>query len=127
MPFGLTNAPASFMDLLNRKLHPYTNQFVIVFIDDILASFEDREKHAEHLKIVLQNLREKLYAKFNKCELWLEQVVFLGHVLSAGGVSIDPQKTKAIVKWKRPKTVTEVRSFLGLAGYYKRFDEEFRR
>ena len=122
MPFGLTNAPAVFMDLMNRIFHPYLDQFVIVFIDDILVYSGDRGKHVEHLRTVLQTLREKkLYAKFSKCEFWLDQVVFLGHVVSAAGVSVDSQKTKAIVRWERPKTVTEVRSFLGLAGYYRIF------
>ncbi|KAL0553582.1 hypothetical protein IC582_007482 [Cucumis melo] len=98
MPFGLTNAPAVFMDLMNRIFHRYLDQFVIVFIDDILVYSVDRESHEEHLRIVLQTLREKqLYAKFSKCEFWLEQVVFLGHVVSAKGVSVDPQKVEAIV------------------------------
>ncbi|KAA0060440.1 retrotransposon protein [Cucumis melo var. makuwa] len=128
MPFGLTNAPAVFMDLMNRIFHRYLDQFVIVFIDDILVYSVDRESHEEHLRIVLQTLREKqLYAKFSKCEFWLEQVVFLGHVVSAKGVSVDPQKVEAIVNWGRPISATEVRSFLGLAGYYRRFIEDFSR
>ncbi|KAL0544358.1 hypothetical protein IC582_019472 [Cucumis melo] len=128
MPFGLTNAPAVFMDLMNRIFHRYLDQFVIVFIDDILVYSVDRESHEEHLRIVLQTLREKqLYAKFSKCEFWLEQVVFFGHVVSAKGVSVDPQKVEAIVNWERPISATEVRSFLGLAGYYRRFIEDFSR
>ncbi|KAL0554138.1 hypothetical protein IC582_008052 [Cucumis melo] len=128
MPFGLTNAPAVFMDLMNRIFHRYLDQFVIVFIDDILVYSVDRESHEEHLRIVLQTLREKqLYAKFSKCEFWLEQVVFLGHVVSAKGVSVDPQKVEAVVNWERPTSATEVRSFLGLAGYYRRFIEDFSR
>ncbi|KAL0536830.1 hypothetical protein IC582_025792 [Cucumis melo] len=111
MPFGLTNAPAVFMDLMNRIFHRYLDQFVIVFIDDILVYSVDRESHEEHLRIVLQTLREKqLYAKFSKCEFWLEQVVFLGHVVSAKGVSVDPHKVEAVVNWERPISVTEVRS-----------------
>ncbi|KAL0560242.1 hypothetical protein IC582_000642 [Cucumis melo] len=91
MPFGLTNAPAIFMDLMNRIFHQYLDQFMIVFIDDILVYSVNREGHEEHLRIVLQNLRDKqLYAKFSKCEFWLEQVVFLGHVVSAKGVSVVP-------------------------------------
>ncbi|TYJ96975.1 DNA/RNA polymerases superfamily protein [Cucumis melo var. makuwa] len=126
MPFGLTNAPAVFMDLMNRIFHQYLDQFVIVFIDDILVYSVDRESHEEHLRIVLQTLRDKqLYAKFSKCEFWLEQVVFLGHVVSAKGVSVDPQKVEAVVNWERPTSATEVRSFLGLAGYYRRFIEDF--
>ncbi|KAL0553650.1 hypothetical protein IC582_007550 [Cucumis melo] len=128
MPFGLTNAPAVFMDLMNRIFHRYLDQFLIVFIDDILVYSVDRESHEEHLRIVLQTLREKqLYAKFSKCEFWLEQVVFLGHVVSAKGVSVDPQKVEAVVNWERPISATEVRSFLGLAGYYRRFIEDFSR
>ncbi|KAL0540162.1 hypothetical protein IC582_024392 [Cucumis melo] len=128
MPFGLTNAPAVFMDLMNRIFHRYLDQFVIVFIDDILVYSVDRESHEEHLRIVLQTLREKqLYAKFSKCEFWLKQVVFLGHVVSAKGVSVDPQKVEAIVNWERPINATEVRSFLGLAGYYRCFIEDFSR
>ncbi|TYK22952.1 reverse transcriptase [Cucumis melo var. makuwa] len=126
MPFGLTNAPAIFMDLMNRIFHQYLDQFVIVFIDDILVYSVDRESHEEHLRIVLQTLRDKqLYAKFSKCEFWLEQVVFLGHVVSAKGVSVDPQKVEVIVNWERPTSVTEVRSFLGLAGYYRRFIKDY--
>ncbi|KAL0537046.1 hypothetical protein IC582_026014 [Cucumis melo] len=128
MPFGLTNAPAVFMDLMNRIFHQYLDQFVIVFIDDILVYSVDREFHKEHLRIVLQTLRDKqLYAKFSKCEFWLEQVVFLGHVVSAKGVSVDPQKVEAVVNWERPASATEVRSFLGLARYYSRFIEDFSR
>ncbi|KAL0554251.1 hypothetical protein IC582_008168 [Cucumis melo] len=128
MPFGLTNAPAVFMDLMNRIFHRYLDQFVIVFIDDILVYSVDRESHEEHLRIVLQTLREKqLYAKFNKCEFWLEQVVFFGHVVSAKGVSVDPYKVEAIVNWERPISATEVRSFLGLAGYYRHFIKDFSR
>ena len=87
MPFGLTNAPAAFMDLMNRVFKPYLDTFVIVFIDDILVYSRSEEEHTEHLRIVLQTLRDKqLYAKFSKCEFWLEEVVFLGHVISAEGV-----------------------------------------
>ncbi|KAA0067829.1 retrotransposon protein, putative, Ty3-gypsy subclass [Cucumis melo var. makuwa] len=112
MPFGLTNAPTAFMDLMNRIFHQYLDQFVIVFIDDILVYSVDRESHEEHLRIVLQTLRDKqLYAKFSKCEFWLEQVVFLGHVVSAKGVSVDPQKVEAVVNWERPNSVTENAKF----------------
>lgn len=128
MPFGLTNAPAMFMDLMNRIFHQYLDQFVIVFIDDILVYSIDRKAHEKHLRTVLQTLRGKqLYAKFSKCEFWLDQVVFLGHVVSANGVSVDPQKVEAVVNWERPTSATEVRSFLGLAGYYRRFVEDFSR
>ena len=126
MPFGLTNAPAAFMDLMNRVFGPYLDKFVIVFIDDILVYSSSKEEHAEHLRILLQTLREhQLYAKFIKCQFWLDRVTFLGHVVSAEGISVDPQKIEAIVDWKPPTNVTEVRSFLGLAGYYRKFVEGF--
>ncbi|KAI3448707.1 hypothetical protein Pfo_005372 [Paulownia fortunei] len=128
MPFGLTNAPAAFMDLMNRVFKQYLDKFVIVFIDDILIYSRDKEEHKEHLKIVLQVLKEKqLYAKFKKCEFWLEQVVFLGHVVSKDGISVDPSKVEAVIKWPTPTNVSEVRSFLGLAGYYRRFVQGFQR
>ncbi|KAL4017181.1 hypothetical protein IC575_024857 [Cucumis melo] len=128
MPCGLTNALAVFMDLMNRIFHQYLVQFVIMFIDDILVYSVDREAHEEHLRIVLKTLRDKqLYAKFSKCEFWLEQIVFFGHVVSTKGVSVDPQKVEAVVNWDRPTSATEVRSFLGLAGYYRRFIQYFSR
>ncbi|GJV27933.1 putative reverse transcriptase domain-containing protein [Tanacetum coccineum] len=126
MPFGLTNALAVFMDLMNRVFHEYLDKFVIVFIDDILVYSKTREEHEDHLRIVLEILRQKkLYAKFSKCDFWLGQVAFLGHIVSADGISMDPAKVEAITKWPRPTTVTEVRSFLGLTGYYRRFVEGF--
>ena len=126
MPFGLTNAPAAFMDLMNRVFQPYLDRFVIIFIDDILVYSGSSEEHSEHLRIVLQTLRERqLYAKLSKCQFWLDRVAFLGHVISAEGVSVDPQKIEAVVNWKPPKNVSEVRSFLGLAGYYRKFVEGF--
>nr|GEX58544.1 hypothetical protein [Tanacetum cinerariifolium] len=128
MPFGLTNAPAVFMDLMNHIFHEYLDKFVIVFIDDILVYSKMKEEHEEHLRIVLGTLRQgKLYTKFSKYEFWLGQLAFLGHILSADGITMDPAKAEAITKWLRPKTVTKVRSFLGLAGYYRRFVEGFSR
>ncbi|GAU31786.1 hypothetical protein TSUD_22320 [Trifolium subterraneum] len=122
MPFGLTNAPAVFMDYMNRIFQPYLDKFVVIFIDDILIYSRNSQEHAVHLRIVLEILREKqLYAKFSKCEFWLTEVKFLGHVISQGGVSVDQSKVEAVLNWERPRTVTEVRSFLGLAGYYRRF------
>ncbi|GAU37258.1 hypothetical protein TSUD_319120 [Trifolium subterraneum] len=122
MPFGLTNAPAVFMDYMNRIFQPYLDKFVVIFIDDILIYSKDPQEHSEHLRIVLDVLREKqLYAKFSKCEFWLSEVKFLGHVISQGGVSVDPSKVEAVLNWERPRTISEVRSFLGLAGYYQRF------
>lgn len=126
MPFGVTNAPAAFMDLMNRVFSKYLGNFVIVFIDDILIYSKDEGHHAEHLRMLLQTLREKkLYAKFKKCEFWLKSVVFLGHVVSGDGISVDPAKVEAVLNWPRPTTPTEVRSFLGLAGYYRRFIQDF--
>ncbi|XP_073291065.1 uncharacterized protein [Primulina huaijiensis] len=126
MPFGLTNAPAAFMDLMNRVFKPYLDRFVVVFLDDILVYSESKEDHKEHLRLTLQTLREEeLYAKFKKCEFWLESVTFLGHVISVAGVSVDPKKVEAISDWPRPRNVTEIRSFLGLAGYYRKFVEGF--
>ena len=126
MPFGLTNAPAAFMDLMNRVFSPYLDKFVIVFIDDILVYSGSPKEHAEHLQTVMQNLRERqLHAKFSKCQFWLDKVAFLGHVISAKGISVDPQKIEAIVNWKLPMNVSEVRSFLRLAGYYRKFVERF--
>ena len=126
MPFGLTNAPAAFMSLMNKIFQPYLDQFVVVFIDDILIYSRSCEEHERHLRIALQTLREKqLYAKFSKCEFWMEEIAFLGHVVSKHGVQPDSSKVKAILEWEAPKSVTEVRSFLGLAGYYRRFVKDF--
>ena len=126
MPFGLTNALVVFMDLMNRIFQPYLDQFVIVFIDDILIYSGSKEDHEEHLRVVLQILREnQLYAKFSKCQFWLDSVAFLGHVISAEGVYVDPQKIEAIVNGKPPTNVTAIRSFLGLAEYYRKFVEGF--
>ena len=126
MPFGLTNALAAFMDLMNRVFQPYLDQFCVVFIDDILVYSRDEQEHEQHLKIVLQTLREKkLYAKLSKCDFWLKEVSFLGHFMSAEGIRVDPAKMEVVVNWKLPRSVTEVRSFLGLAGYYRRFVKGF--
>ncbi|KAJ9545033.1 hypothetical protein OSB04_024740 [Centaurea solstitialis] len=120
MPFGLTNAPAVFMDLMNRVCRPYLDKFVIVFIDDILIYSQSKEDHEQHLKLILELLKaEKLYAKFSKCEFWIREVHFLGHVVNKEGIHVDPAKIEAIKKWEAPKTPTEIRQFLGLAGYYR--------
>nr|GFA92841.1 putative reverse transcriptase [Tanacetum cinerariifolium] len=117
-PWG---APVLFV---NKK----DDKFVIVFIDDILVFSKSKKEHEDHLRTVLQTLRqEKLYAKFSKCEFWLSSVAFLGHIVSAEGIMMDPAKVEAITKWPRPTSVTEVRSFLGLAGYCRRFVEGFSR
>ncbi|GJY85059.1 putative reverse transcriptase domain-containing protein [Tanacetum coccineum] len=126
MPFGLTNAPAVFMDLMNRVCKPYLDKFVIVFIDDILIYSKDKKEHEEHLKAILELLKkEKLYAKFSKCEFWIPKVQFLGHVIDSRGIHVDPAKIESIKDWASPKTPTEIRQFLGLAGYYRRFIEGF--
>ncbi|KAJ9560649.1 hypothetical protein OSB04_005809 [Centaurea solstitialis] len=126
MPFGLTNAPAAFMDLMNRVCRPMLDRSVIVFIDDILIYSRSKEEHVEHLREVLEVLRkEKLYAKFSKCDFWLQEVQFLGHLVNREGVKVDPAKVEAVMKWETPKTPTEIRSFLGLAGYYRRFIQDF--
>ena len=128
MPFGLTNAPAEFMDLRHKVFQPYLDQFVVVFVDDMLIYSQSEEEHEDHWRIVLQALRDhQLYAKFSKLEFWLTKVRFLRHVVSALGVSVDPEKVEAVMSWERPKSVFEIRSFLGLAGYYKRFIEDFSR
>ena len=118
MPFGLTNALAAFMDIMHRMFPPYLDQFVVVLVDDILIYSQSEWEHEYHLRISLQLLRDhQLYAKFSKCEFWLTEVRFLGHVVSASGVSVDLEKVEALMSWERPKSIFEIRSFLELAGY----------
>ena len=103
MPFGLTNAPAIFMDLMNRCFHEYLDQFVVVFIDDILIYSRSEADHEEHLRIIFEILRQnELYAKLSKCAFWLKEVEFLGHIINQDGVMVDPQKIEAVAKWKQP-------------------------
>ncbi|XP_058195949.1 uncharacterized protein LOC131312301 [Rhododendron vialii] len=126
MPFGLTNAPAVFMDLMNRVFRSFLDTFVIVFIDDILIYSRTKEEHEDHLRIVLQVLRDNhLFGKLSKCTFWLDSVEFLGHVISSNGVCGNPKKIEAVVNWESPKNVSEIRSFLGLAGYYRKFIHGF--
>ncbi|KAD4586481.1 hypothetical protein E3N88_24082 [Mikania micrantha] len=126
MPFGVTNAPAIFMDLMNRVCRPYLDKFVIVFIDDILIYSKSPKDHERHLTQILALLKhEKLYAKFSKCEFWLREVQFLGHIISEKGIQVDPSKIEAIKRWETPTTPTKIRQFLGLAGYYRRFIRNF--
>ncbi|GJU29925.1 putative reverse transcriptase domain-containing protein [Tanacetum coccineum] len=127
MPFGLTNAPAVFMDLMNRVCMPYLDKFVIVLIDDILVYSKAREEHEVHLELVLELLKkEKLYDKFSKCKFWLREVQFLGHVINGDGIHVDPSKIEAVKNWEASRTPSEVRSFLGLAGYYRRFIKDYK-
>jgi hypothetical protein len=126
MSFGLTNMPAYFMYLMNKVFMEYLDKFVVVFIDDILIFSKMEEEHEKHIRLVLEKLRSnKLYAKFSKCEFWLTKVTFLGHVISAGGVSVDPGKVKDVLNWMPPTTASEIWSFLGLAGYYRQFIKDF--
>jgi len=122
MPFGPTNASAAFMDLMNRVFKSYLGKFMVVFIDDILAYLRTPEKHAYHLREVLEVLKKhELYAKLKTCEFWLEKVAFLGQVVYKESIAVDPQKIEAVTQWPKPKNATEVRSFLGLARYYHKF------
>ncbi|GKE51848.1 putative reverse transcriptase domain-containing protein, partial [Tanacetum coccineum] len=108
MPFGLTNAPAVFMDLMNRVCRPYLDKFVIVFIDNILIYSKTQEEHVKHLRLVVGVLKkENLHAKFSKCEFWLREVLFLGHVINGNGIHVDPSKIEAVKNWKAPRTLTE--------------------
>nr|GEV00031.1 putative reverse transcriptase domain-containing protein [Tanacetum cinerariifolium] len=126
MPYGLTNTPAVFMDLMNRVCKPYLDKFVIVFIDDILIYSRSEEEHEAHLKAILDLLKkEKLYVKFSKCEFWLKEVQFLGHMVNREGIHVDPSKVESVKNWKTSESPTEIRSFLGLVGYYRRFIENF--
>ena len=126
MKFGLTNALTTFMDLMNHFFRPYLDQFVMVFIDDILVYSKDWENHDTHLRVVLETLRkERLYEKLRKCEFWLREVSFLRHIISEEGIQVDPKKVEVIIEWKPLRNVIEVRSFLGLAGYYRRFVKGF--
>ena len=126
MPFRLTNSPAAFMDLMNHVFQPYVDQFIVVFIDDILVYSKDRENHDTHLRVVLETLRkERLYEKLRKCEFWLREVSFLRHLVSEEGIRVDLRKIEVIIEWKPPRNVMEVRSFLGLASYFRRFVKGF--
>jgi hypothetical protein len=126
MSFGRTNAPAYFMNLMNKVFMEYLDQFVVVFIDNILIYSQSEEAHENHLRLVLQKLREnQLYAKFPKCDFWLKEVAFLGHIITDGGIKVDLGKISEILNWKQPTDVSKIRSFLGLAGNYRRFIEGF--
>ncbi|WVZ58349.1 LOW QUALITY PROTEIN: hypothetical protein U9M48_008628 [Paspalum notatum var. saurae] len=126
MSFGLSNAPAYFMQLMNSVFMDYLEKFVVVFIDDIMIYFKTEAEHEEHLRLILQRFWEhKLYAKLSKCEFWIDEVHFLGHIISKGGIAVDPHKVSDVTTWETPQIPKEVRGFLGLASYYQRFIENF--
>jgi hypothetical protein len=126
MSFGLTNTPAYFMYLMNSVFMPELDKFVVVFINDILIYSKSEEEHAQHLRVILQWLCDhQLYAKFSRCAFWLKYVPFLGHVISVEGIAVDPSKVQEVLDWKSPKLVMQIRSFLGLAGYYRWFIPNF--
>ena len=119
VPFGLTNAPATFVCLMNSVFSRYLDKFVLVFSDDILIYSKNEEEHGEHLRLTLQLLREhQLYAKLRKCDFYRDKIQYLGHIILEEGISVDPEKIEAIMNWPTPRNVTDVRSFMGLAGYY---------
>jgi hypothetical protein len=126
MSFGLTNALAFFMNLMNCVFMDYLDKFVVVFIDDILIYYQSEEEHVDHLKMVLQRLREhQLYANLSKCVFWIDEVMFLGHIINKDGLTVDPKKVADILNWKAPIDAREIKSFFGMAGYYQRFIEGF--
>ena len=126
MPFGLSNAPSTFMRLMNEVLKPFIGRFVVVYFDDILVYSRSEEEHVEHLRQVFVVLREqKLYAKFEKCEFFADRIIFLGYVISKEGIMVDESKVEAIKSWPEPTSITEVRSFHGLASFYRRFVPNF--
>jgi hypothetical protein len=126
MSFDLTNAPTYIMYLMNSVFMDYLDKFVVVFIDDILIYSQNEQEHEEHLRKVLQRLRDcQLYAKLSKCEFWISEVIFLGHIINQEGLVVDPKKVKAILDWKAPKDVRGIKSFIGMADYYRRFIKGF--
>jgi hypothetical protein len=126
MSFGLTNAPTYFMNLMNKVFMEYLDQFVVIFIDDILIYSSNEETHEDHLRLVLQKLRDnQLYAKFTKCDFWLKEVAFIGHIVTDSGINVDPGLISEIQNWKQAKDASKIRNFLGLAGNYRRSIEGF--
>jgi hypothetical protein len=126
MPFGLTNAPATFMTLMNDIFREYLDQFVIVYLDDILIYSKTKGEHLKHVNLVLRKLREhRLYGKLSKCEFLKDEVEYLGHYISAEGISVDQHKIEAVKSWPIPTNISELRSFLGLASYYRKFVKGF--
>ena len=126
IPFGLTNAPSTFMRLMNEVLKEYVGKFVIVYLDDILIFSRSKEEHLEHLKLVLKTLqKEKLLINLKKCNFMKEELIYLGFVVSKEGLKMDPKKIQAIVNWPTPRSIFEVRSFHGLASFYRKFIRSF--
>jgi len=126
MPFGLTNAPSTFMRLMNHMLRAFIGKFVVVYFDDILIYNKNLTKHLHHLRNVLSVLRsEKLYDNLKKCAFCMEKMVFFGYVVTTQGMEMDEEKVKAIRDWPTPQSVSEVRSFHGLASFYKCFVKDF--
>lgn len=124
--FRLTNTPTVLIDLMYRVFQSYLDQFMIVFIEDVLIYSESEEQYRQHLRIVLETLRDhQLYANLSKCDFWLIEVMFLGHVISGGHIAVDPVKIKGVTQWKAPRNPSEIQSFLGLAGYYMCFIQDF--
>ena len=124
--FGMSNVPGAFMEYMNRIIHLYLDEFVVVFIDDLLIYPKSDKENVGHLRIVLQTLKENhLYAKLSKCEFLLREVSFLGYVISSGGIVVDPSTIDAILQWEPPKSVTKIGSFLRLTGYYRKSIECF--
>jgi hypothetical protein len=122
VPFGLSKAPTIIMCLMNGFFREYLDKFVIIFLDEILIYYKSEEDHENHLRMVLQVLREhQLYAELRKCSFYLKQIHYLGHIISKDGIVVDPEKIESIREWSMPKNVTEVRLFMGLVGYYRRF------
>jgi len=126
MPFGLTNAPATFQCIMNQLLQPFLRKFVLVFLDDILIYSATREEHIQHIQEVFETLRaNKLYLKASKCTFAQTSLEYLGHIISDKGVATDPAKTQDMLNWPPPTTMTELRGFLGLTGYYRKFVKNY--
>lgn len=122
MPFGLTNAPSTFMMMINNVLHPYTDEFVLAYLDDLLIYSKTLQEHQKHVRLVLDKLRsEKLYCKISKCMLVQQEVPFVGYIIGKSGIRVDPKKVEAVKNWKQPTTLTETRAFLGFVGFYRKF------
>jgi len=126
MPFGLTNAPSTFQATMNDIFHPHLRKFILVFFDDILIYSPSLDEHLDHLRTTLHILdQHKLFANLNKCSFGLTELEYLGHIIFAKGVRVDPNKIDAMINWPIPNSITAVRGFLGLTGYYRRFIQNY--